>query len=284
MSFFRFGVHRHSWLKMLFVTTKHESHRKCQKKSLFFCSPEQNTQLNDKFWAWTLLVTGRVREKSLVRSRIQKGFQEIRSPGVSMVWQTLVPFVVFPLCLHFVRGLKKRRMYFWWVGIGKLHFSAVFFGLNEKNTHVFLHQKMDANLWKGLHKFARWFFGGNVSGGVRHIIRGAVLGVGHPARFRAPGCLEGQLGNWKASNISLWGCYFTRALLKATPPWLPPPRNKALLRNDKPPSPEKSFTSWWFQRCFIFTPIWGRFPFWRAYFSEGLKPPTSLVYMAHLGW
>ena len=25
----------------------------------------------------------------------------------------------------------------------------------------------------------------------------------------------------------------------------------------------------------IFTPIWGRFPFWRAYFSNELKPPTS---------
>ena len=27
--------------------------------------------------------------------------------------------------------------------------------------------------------------------------------------------------------------------------------------------------SWWFQTFFIFTPIWGRFPFWRAYFSDG---------------
>ena len=35
-------------------------------------------------------------------------------------------------------------------------------------------------------------------------------------------------------------------------------------------------TRWWFQRCFIFTPTWGRFPFWRSYFSNGLKPPTSL--------
>ena len=26
---------------------------------------------------------------------------------------------------------------------------------------------------------------------------------------------------------------------------------------------------------FIFTPTWGRFPFWRAYFSNELKPPTS---------
>ena len=33
-------------------------------------------------------------------------------------------------------------------------------------------------------------------------------------------------------------------------------------------------TGWWFQIFFIFTPIWGRFPIWRAYFSDGLKPPT----------
>ena len=30
----------------------------------------------------------------------------------------------------------------------------------------------------------------------------------------------------------------------------------------------------WFQRFFIFTPTWGRFPIWRAYFSNGLKLPT----------
>ncbi len=32
---------------------------------------------------------------------------------------------------------------------------------------------------------------------------------------------------------------------------------------------------WWFQIFFVFTSIWGRFPFWRAYFSDGLvQPPT----------
>ena len=32
---------------------------------------------------------------------------------------------------------------------------------------------------------------------------------------------------------------------------------------------------WWFETFFIFTPIWGRFPIWRAYFSDGLvQPPT----------
>ena len=34
---------------------------------------------------------------------------------------------------------------------------------------------------------------------------------------------------------------------------------------------------WWFQIFVIFTPTWGRFPIWRAYFSNGLKPPTSRV-------
>ena len=40
-------------------------------------------------------------------------------------------------------------------------------------------------------------------------------------------------------------------------------------------------SGWWrFQIFFIFTPkIGGRFPFWRAYFSSGLKPPTSLGFV-----
>ena len=33
-------------------------------------------------------------------------------------------------------------------------------------------------------------------------------------------------------------------------------------------------TGWWFQTFFIFTPIWGDDPIWRAYFSDGLKPPS----------
>ena len=28
-------------------------------------------------------------------------------------------------------------------------------------------------------------------------------------------------------------------------------------------------TRWWFQLFFMFTPIWGRFPFWRSYFQMG---------------
>ena len=37
---------------------------------------------------------------------------------------------------------------------------------------------------------------------------------------------------------------------------------------------EWSKTRWWFQRLFFFTPIWGRFPIWLFFFSNGLKPPT----------
>ena len=38
-------------------------------------------------------------------------------------------------------------------------------------------------------------------------------------------------------------------------------------------------SGWWFQIFFYFHPEpWGRFPFWRAYFSNGLvKPPTSYL-------
>ena len=34
-------------------------------------------------------------------------------------------------------------------------------------------------------------------------------------------------------------------------------------------------TRWWFQICFMFTPIWGRFPIFDSYFSAGLKAPTT---------
>ena len=36
------------------------------------------------------------------------------------------------------------------------------------------------------------------------------------------------------------------------------------------------FTRWWFQIFFIFTPTWGNDPIWLI-FSNGLKPPTSLL-------
>ena len=35
----------------------------------------------------------------------------------------------------------------------------------------------------------------------------------------------------------------------------------------------KEWPRWWFQTFFIFIPIWGNDPIWRAYFSNGLKPP-----------
>ena len=43
------------------------------------------------------------------------------------------------------------------------------------------------------------------------------------------------------------------------------------------------YTRWWFQIFFIFTPTWGRFPFWRSYFSDGLKPPTSIDFYRWYG-
>ena len=43
--------------------------------------------------------------------------------------------------------------------------------------------------------------------------------------------------------------------------------------------PKEFLPGWWFQRFFIFTAIWGRFPIWRACFSDGLvQPPTSFKY------
>ncbi len=38
---------------------------------------------------------------------------------------------------------------------------------------------------------------------------------------------------------------------------------------------KKSSSRWWFQIFFIFTPTWGRFQFWRAYFSNGLVQPST---------
>ena len=35
-----------------------------------------------------------------------------------------------------------------------------------------------------------------------------------------------------------------------------------------------TYSRWWFQ-IFCFTPTWGNDPIWRAYFSNGLKPPTG---------
>ena len=39
---------------------------------------------------------------------------------------------------------------------------------------------------------------------------------------------------------------------------------------------KNTFARWWFQIFLFFTPTWENDPIWRAYFSSGLKPPTSL--------
>ena len=35
------------------------------------------------------------------------------------------------------------------------------------------------------------------------------------------------------------------------------------------------WSRWWFQIFFIFTPTWGRFPFWLIFFNWVVQPPTS---------
>ena len=40
---------------------------------------------------------------------------------------------------------------------------------------------------------------------------------------------------------------------------------------------------WWFQICFMFTPIWGKMIQFDSYFSNGLKPPTSSVLVVEYG-
>ena len=45
-----------------------------------------------------------------------------------------------------------------------------------------------------------------------------------------------------------------------------------------------SLAGWWFPTFFIFTPTWGNDPIWRAYFSNGLNPPTSWGFMIQFLW
>ena len=40
------------------------------------------------------------------------------------------------------------------------------------------------------------------------------------------------------------------------------------------PNSEQTCTGWWFQRFFMFTPIWGRLSDLTHIFQMGLKPPT----------
>ncbi len=56
---------------------------------------------------------------------------------------------------------------------------------------------------------------------------------------------------------------------------LPKVKQKDVTVLDFPSIPTYSIPRWWFQIFFIFTPTWGRLPFWRSYFSNGLvQPPT----------
>ena len=49
--------------------------------------------------------------------------------------------------------------------------------------------------------------------------------------------------------------------------------------SDNTPSPK--FTRWWFQ-IFLFSPIWGKFPFWLIFFKRGWN--HQLVYGYQLEW
>ena len=64
-----------------------------------------------------------------------------------------------------------------------------------------------------------------------------------------------------------------------TPGWKKNPSLPVIIINGVKLTPYKD-AGWWFQIFFIFTPIWGRFPIWRAYFSNGLvQPPTRMVFI-----
>ena len=64
------------------------------------------------------------------------------------------------------------------------------------------------------------------------------------------------------------------------PCWLLYPRSESFfvfLRKISGPSKiskTKFITRWWFQTFFIFTPIWGRFPFWPIFLRWVVQPPT----------
>ena len=42
-----------------------------------------------------------------------------------------------------------------------------------------------------------------------------------------------------------------------------------------------TFSGWWFQTFFIFHHTWDNPSHWLSYFSQGLKPPTSIVVICH---
>ena len=53
------------------------------------------------------------------------------------------------------------------------------------------------------------------------------------------------IGKFSYKRAVLWRCFFL---------------GKCVIHNSKP------FAGWWFQRFWIFTPVWGRFPFWLIFF------------------
>ena len=95
-----------------------------------------------------------------------------------MVWQTLVPCVVFPLCLYCFLGLKKKVDVLLVNGNWRVSFFSFFCFKREKHTFFFAskkwmqtYEKVCTNLPADF--LVTTFRGG---GGVRHIIRGTVLG------------------------------------------------------------------------------------------------------------
>ena len=60
-----------------------------------------------------------------------------------------------------------------------------------------------------------------------------------------------------------------------------PTRNHpSFWRND---GSRRMLSGWWFQIFFIFIPTWGNDPIWWAYFSKGLKPPTTCFSLCFFG-
>ncbi len=71
-------------------------------------------------------------------------------------------------------------------------------------------------------------------------------------------------------------CHFCDATICKKPRW----RQREVTidivekRNEEGKRMQKTETRWWFQRFFMFTPIWGRFPFWLIVFRWVVQPPT----------
>ena len=85
--------------------------------------------------------------------------------------------------------------------------------------------------------------------------------------------------------------YLAGQIFAAKPPRLPPtlgrpvreshqkcPKHPGLGNHSNLPRMIRPLLGGSFKHFFMFIPIWGNDPIWRAYFSNGLKPPTSLFY------